>query len=350
MTAAKLNRAKEIALETDAEYYADLWVNSFETCPGWAPPPDVAAADSYLGNGYFPTWCADVVRRQLAQAASDARYAFGETILTFWPWPNQNFGGQNAVTRVIAVDEDGDGSKDREETAAMPILNFLELLTRMGDRFCVLPEQTAAAHVVSGFTSKQDDVVCVLLYAHDSRDIQSRSQATFDVTLDLEDVPWSDVRVQEYRFDKEHNSYYRLGRQLRDRLPGGPNARRLAVAEVDRLTADLTGDDRSAQIAALKRVASVGALHDGIIAAAFQLYERTEHQDVRAAIEEAGRQIVIRKVCYTVDEVARVQELSTLRVTRNSHHAVGTDRALQLALTVAANGVNFLVIEPVGKP
>jgi hypothetical protein len=139
--AAKLKRAKQIALETDAGYYADLWVNSFESCPGWAPPPDVAAADSYLGNGYFPTWCADVVRRQLARAAEDPRYACGETILTFWPWPNQNFRGMNGATRVIAVDENGDGRSDREDTVAMPILSFLELLSSMGDTFRVLPEQ-----------------------------------------------------------------------------------------------------------------------------------------------------------------------------------------------------------------
>jgi len=124
VTAAKLIRAKELALETDAEYYADLWVNCFEACPNWAPPPDVAASDSYLGNGYFPTWCADVARRLLTKAAADGRYAFGESLLTFWPWPNSNFGGQNDAIRVIAVDENGDGQPDREETVAMPILNF----------------------------------------------------------------------------------------------------------------------------------------------------------------------------------------------------------------------------------
>jgi hypothetical protein len=108
VTAAKLTRAKQIALETDAAYYADLWINCFESCPDWAPPPDAAAADSYLGNGYFPTWCADVTRRLLAQAAEDPRYAFGERMLTFWHWPNQHFGGQNNATRVLAVDDDGD--------------------------------------------------------------------------------------------------------------------------------------------------------------------------------------------------------------------------------------------------
>ena len=68
--AAKLIRAKEMALEIDPDYYAKLWVNSHESCPDWMPPPDEAAADSYLGDGYFPGWCADVVHRQLLRAAT----------------------------------------------------------------------------------------------------------------------------------------------------------------------------------------------------------------------------------------------------------------------------------------
>ena len=71
--AAKLIRAKEMALEIDADYYRTLWVNSHESCPYWLPPPDLAAVDSYLGDGFFPTWCLDVVHRQLSQAARDPR-------------------------------------------------------------------------------------------------------------------------------------------------------------------------------------------------------------------------------------------------------------------------------------
>ena len=127
LMAAKLARAKEMALEIDPDYYDRLWINSFESCPDWTVPPDPAYADSYLGNGYFPTWCADVARRQLQQAERDPRYAHGETILTFWPWPNTNFTGGNAATRVVHVDDDGDGRRDRNVTVAMPILHFLAL-------------------------------------------------------------------------------------------------------------------------------------------------------------------------------------------------------------------------------
>ena len=113
--AAKLIRAKEVALEIDPDYYRTLWVNSHEACPDWMPPPDNAATDAYLGNGYFPSWCADVVHRQLMQAARDPRYAYGETILTVWP-PPDNFAGLNAITRVIHCDDDGDGRADRSVT------------------------------------------------------------------------------------------------------------------------------------------------------------------------------------------------------------------------------------------
>src|SRR5208283_2645471 len=119
LMAAKLISAKEVALEIDPDFYRALWVNSHESCPDWMPPPDEAAVDAYLGNGYFPSWCADVVYRQLLQAARDPRYAYGETILTVWP-PPANFAGLNAVTRVIHCDDDGDGRGDRTVTIPMP--------------------------------------------------------------------------------------------------------------------------------------------------------------------------------------------------------------------------------------
>ncbi|NMD35935.1 MAG: hypothetical protein GYA73_08625, partial [Planctomycetes bacterium] len=56
---------KEIALAIDPEYYEKLWVCSHESCPDWMQPPDLSAADCYMGNGYFPSWCADVVWMQL---------------------------------------------------------------------------------------------------------------------------------------------------------------------------------------------------------------------------------------------------------------------------------------------
>ena len=101
----------------------------------------------------------------------------------------------------------------------MPIFHVLGLLSEMGDRYWVLPEQKAGGHVVSGFASRDDrGVVRVLLYTHHAQDTQSRSGASFDVTLDLDGTGWKGpARVQEYRFDQDHNSPFKLARMLRDR-------------------------------------------------------------------------------------------------------------------------------------
>ncbi len=148
--------------------------------------PDEAAADAYLGNGYFSSWCLDVVHRQIQWAARDPRYAYGETILTVWP-PPDNFAGLNAITRVIHCDDDGDSRADRTVTIPMPIFHALGMLSDLGDRYWVLPERVANGNVTGGFASRDEQgVIRILLYAHHSRDTQSRSEASFDVTLDLD--------------------------------------------------------------------------------------------------------------------------------------------------------------------
>ena len=251
---------------------------------------------------------------------------------------------------MIAVDDNGDGRKDRDETVAMPILNFLGLLATMGDSYRPLPEQTVGGHVVSGFAAQAGESLRVLLYSHQPLDTQSRSQAAFDITLDVTAVPWRNVRVSQYRFDKDHNSYFRLGRELRDRPAGAANTRAPRADEVERLIADLAGGDRTAQLAAVRRAATFSELPQGIVAAAFELHEKTQDAEVRAAIEEVGRQVMTRQQCYAADEVARVKELSQLRVTNESSHAADADGTLRLSLNVAANGANFIVIEPAERP
>jgi len=55
----------------------------------------------------------------------------------------------------------------------------------------------------------------LLLYSHDAQDTQSRSDATFDVALDISGLGWpGPARVEEYRFDCDHNSPYRLIKAL----------------------------------------------------------------------------------------------------------------------------------------
>ncbi len=224
VAAAKLIRAKEMALQMDPNYYRDLRIHSHESCPSWAPPPDPAASDSYLGNGYYPSWCADLMARQLRKAAEDGRYACGETILTIWP-PVSNLVGANTFTRILSIDEDDDGRGDRKVTIACPIFHAVTLLTDMGERYWVLPSQQIGGHVVSGFASRDNKgVVRLAIYSHHGQDTQSRSEASFDVTVKLDSTGRvGPVTVQEYRFDRENNSYFRQAKALA-RTSAGPTA------------------------------------------------------------------------------------------------------------------------------
>ena len=341
--AEKLIRAKEIALEIDPEYYAKLWVNSHESCPGWNPPPDPAFSDSYLGNGYFPTWCADVMRRQLQKAAADARYAGGESILTFWPWPCQNFQGINDCVRAIQVDDNGDGIADRTVTVAMPILHFLGLTAQMGPRYHVLAEQTSGGHVVSGIVSPVEDRLYVLLYSHNGMDTESRSESEFEAVLRLTGLDPGPVRLTEYRFDKDHNSYFRLGRQLRDKWVHAPEDANRS-ARLEEIIRQLESGSRDEQLSAMDRLAELGPLAvqgTGALAAVIQGTKDTVI--INRAIEIFQR--IEKATVYPAAEVQKIEELAALRPTNETSQSVSADGVLILRGKLSANGANWIRVE-----
>lgn len=83
-----------------------------------------------------------------------------------------------------------------------------------------------------------------------------------------------------------------------------------------------------------------------MFAAALDLYRASDDEEVRAAIEEAGRRIVASwRTSFITEEATRVRELSQLHVTSENHRSVEEGGALTFAVPVAANGVNFVVIE-----
>ena len=290
--AAKLERAKEKALIIDAAYYKNLWINSHESCPDWAPPPDLAASDGNLGNGYYPTWCADVVWRQLTQAARDPRYSMGETILTYWPWPNGNFGETNACTQIISVDDNGDGKADRKATIPMQLFGFLELLASMGNDYQVLPARETAGHTVTGFATLAGESCRGMIYAQDAKDVQSRSGNNFKANLKLSGIPWSKVRIEEYQFDQTHNSYLTLARKFR-------------TTKIPR--------------------------------------EYTVEEYIAMAMK--GQEPPPTQV-FTANELKELEDQSTLCATRTSSAQVSEKGELNLTLDMAGNGVNFFVIQP----
>ena len=212
--AAKLIRAKETALEIDPEYYKSPLGQLARGVPRLDAASRRAAVDAYLGNGYFPTWCLDVVRRQLARAARDPRYGFGETILTVWP-PPANFTGINAVTRVLHVDDDGDGRGDRTVTVPMPIFHVLE--SAFGPRRSLLGVARAnvGGHVVSGFASRDQRGSCGCYFTPTTHRIPSRGRRP---RFRHQRRPCGHGRrpgrsaLTESRFDRDHNSPFRCAR------------------------------------------------------------------------------------------------------------------------------------------
>ncbi len=348
LMAAKLAKAKETALQIDPAYYEKLWINSHESCPDWMPPPDEAAADSYLGDGYFPTWCLDVVHRQLERAARDPRYAYGETILTVWPPPG-NFAGLNAVSRMIACDDNADGRADRSVTVPMPVFHVLGLLSDLGDDYWVLPARPSGGHVVSGFASRDErGVVRVLLYAHAPRDTQSRSSAEFDVALELAGLGGTkdaSLRVTQYRFDRDHNSPFRRARELRDRPArhGQPDPARQASAIA---TLEKGDDDPAARRQALATVESLGS--DAVQAAAPTLLKVIADTG-NPALGEAARALIDKLLAppaYSKAEVDEVRRLCECRPTTSESPQRDADGRLRLTIRVGGNGCTFLIIEP----
>jgi hypothetical protein len=347
LMAAKLIRAKEIALDIDPDYFKALWVNSHEACPEWMPPPDEAAADSYLGNGYFETWCLDVVHRQLARAARDPRFGFGETILTVWP-PPANLAGINAVTRVVHVDNDGDGRGDRTVTVPMPIFHVLGLLSDLGDRYWALPERLVGGHLVSGFASRDArGVVRVLLYTHDAQDTQSRSEASFDIALTVDGLGGNGpVGIKEYRFDRDHNSPFRLAREIRDRPMSGPKTDAAHVAAVTRA---LEGSDRGGQLEALAGLSKIDrGARQSLVSALLALAGQERDTDVRAAAKKAIESF-FAPAAYSPDQVAQIQQACECHSTTTKSPSRSAGGRIQVKTRLAVNGCAFLTIAREGR-
>lgn len=226
--AAKLIAGKRRALEIDPAYYETLPVVSHETVPTWRPILDPGAAGMYLDNGYFTSWMADFQARLLHQGARDPRYAHGgELLLMHWPGIVSNFDALNDTVRKIHL-------ADRTEVIPTAAFHFVNLLSTMGDGYWVFPEEVHGGHTVSGFASRTDEAVRAVVYAHHHEDTASRSEVDFDVTLTISGLPWDRVSVVQYRFDKDHNSCYRLARKHR-RTGGGDRRHVFTEAEFARV-------------------------------------------------------------------------------------------------------------------
>lgn len=342
MTAAKMFEAKKRALEIDPDYYRTLWINSHEACPDWLPPPDEAAKEIYLGNGYFPSWCLDVVDRLLRRAARDERYSYGESILTVWP-PPENFAGLNALTRLIPCDDHGDGRRDRWVTVPLPIFHVLCLLSDLGDEYRILPENIVEGHKIGGFASSDPQgVLRILLFAHHSQDTQSRSEARFHIRLAISGSNLKlPAKVTEYRFDQFHNSPFRLIQELGERFD--PREFR---AEEDRTEyiAGITSDDPQIRRRTIRKVQNLkffarqSILTDLVehLAASGKIVPDT----VQEAIKEAFRPSV-----YPPETIERIRRATECVATTSTLLPKIPNGEPTLKIDLSGNGCVFIVIQ-----
>jgi hypothetical protein len=248
---------------------------------------------------------------------------------------------------VLHVDDDGDGQGDRTVTVAMPIFHVLGLLSDLGDRYWVMPERTEGGHVVSGFVSRDDrGVVRALLYTHDGRDTQSRSEASFDITLNIGRLGWDGpTSVQEYRFDQDHNSPFRLARTLRDRSVSGSRTDRATLAEVTRA---LEGSNRDAQREALAALSKLDrAARQALAPTILKLAGQDQDQDVRAAAQKALESF-FSPAAYSRAESDQIQKMCECRSTTTSLPRQ-PDGRIRLTTNLAGNGCTFLKIVRDGR-
>jgi hypothetical protein len=225
----------------------------------------------------------------------------------------------------------------------MPIFHVLGLLADMSQPFWVLPAQTLGGHDVSGFASRSERGVQVLLYSHHPRDTQSRSEAAFEIALDLAGLDWPKVRVHEYRFDKINNSYYQLATSLRDRPIGD---RPLAPGALEAALEHLHSDDPKTVLGALKNLQTYGSSARAALAPLVKLIDEAKDDAVRSAAREALQRIAAPRQSVSRSEMERLQALAACRSTASTEHSLDADGHLRLTAPVAGNGISFLVIAP----
>ena len=228
----------------------------------------------------------------------------------------------------------------------MPIFHVLGLLSDMGDRYWVLPERKAGGHKLSGFASRDDrGVVRVLLYSHHAEDTQSRSEASFDVTLDL-DGGWLQrpARVEEYRFDQDHNSPFKLARSLRDR-PAAIRSRRPRPTGRDRALARRMRSRRPAQGPCDRAQARHRGPAGGL---AGDLETRRARAGSRGAThwQTPRSRRCLRRRPTPRAEVEQIQKLCECHSTSAVVQPTRARATSKLTTRVAGNGCVFLKIEP----
>jgi hypothetical protein len=151
------------------------------------------------------------------------------------------------------------------------------------------------------------------------------------------------VSVQEYRFDRDHNSPFRLMRALRDRPATAGAADRARQASALRA---LELGDVAAQHQALGTLEKLGpSMLQAAAPALMKLAGEAKDPQVREAAREVIRK-ALTPPAYSRAEVEEVRRTCECRPTDSAVRSREADGRLRLATRLAGNGCTFLIIEP----
>jgi len=147
--------------------------------------------------------------------------------------------------------------------------------------------------------------------------------------------------VQEYRFDRDHNSPFRL---IRERLDHPGPSGQADAARLATIARDLEGDDPGAQRRALEALPKLDpATRQAALAAVFRLAGQAKDPAVREAASGVIRS-ALGPVAYPRAVIEAIREQSECHPTATTLRPREADGHLRLTARVAANGCNFLVI------
>jgi len=259
--------------------------------------------------------------------------------------PNSNFAGLSAMTRLIHIDADGDGLVDRRETIATPIFHFISQLQMMGTDFWAMPEFQVGGHVVSGFASRGADAIHALLYTHHNHDPQSRSNQRFEAHLKLRGINWGRAKVTQYQFDKQNNSYFEMGKALRDRKKRNLEEMSQSAAWMIHLNM-LRTMPAEVVLAMLANLRAKPVFAELVVPEIQRLAKTSQNASVKSAALETLEALRHEGDLLTMAEFRAVQEKSKLQPTRIEILEADADGNLSVLVPIAANGANRIVIEP----
>ncbi len=166
----------------------------------------------------------------------------------------------------------------------------------------------------------------------------------FDFTLDLDRPSWAGpASIEEYRFDREHNSPFRLIRAILDRPDRGGQRDAVRLADVIK---GLESDRPAAQRLAIETLKTLDPrAQRAALESVFRIAGQTKDQGIRDAAVRFVRSVA-GPTAYPAADVETIRQACECHPTGKSRHTREADGHLRITVRVASNGCNFVIIKP----